>query len=405
MPDTGSEAPAEKSAAWWTRLTRPLEPPAWLRVVFDTITQPAEEGRRLVSVDALRAIAILGMLLVNNHGGYGDYPEQLIHVEWEGLRFADTVFPLFLFVVGVSMALSLGRKRELPWLKTWPKFASRIIALLAIGLVLNYYKYGVPLRYMGVLQRIALASALAVPFARRKPVWALLGGAAFLLAHTWILVKTQAPGVVPGSFGAEDSIAYWLDARVLGAGHLYRGSAFEPEGLLGILSSAGQVMLGIAAGRWLLDRPRSPRALLWLTLAGSVAVVAGLGISPSVPIVKNLWTASFVLVTSGLSAIALAILYLVGDVLRGERLIAPLVPPGRNALVLYIGSTALLAWMKVAELTTVGAEPVTWHVYFSQVAVTVFGSARGSLVYACAHIAIWYLVAAILDKARVYVRL
>lgn len=404
MPEGSVRSSFDTAQRWRGVVSRSLAIPARLTPALRKLTFSPEEKRRLVSVDALRAVAILGMLLVDSHGLYGDYPVQLSHVDWEGLRFADTVFPLFLFLVGVSMALSFGRKRDLPPLKVWPKFASRVIALLTLGLVLNYYKYGVPLRYMGVLQRIALASLLAVPLARRKPAWAVLGAAAMLALHTWILLEARAPGVIPGSFGAEDSIAYWIDAHLLGVDHLYRGSRFDPEGLLGVISSAGQVMLGIAAGRWLLDRPRSPRALLWLTLAGCATLLLGLAISPSIPIVKNLSTASFVLVTSGIAALALTLLYLAADVLRGERLLAPLAPPGRNALVVYAGSISLMAWMKATELTVAGAEPLTWHAYFSGVAVTAFGESHGSLVYACAHIALWYLVAAVLDKARIYVR-
>lgn len=386
-------------------LTRPFAMPARLRPLLERFTVAPEDRRRLVSVDALRAVAIMGMLLVNNHAAGAENPLQLVHVDWEGLRFADLVFPMFLFLAGVSMALSLGRKSTQPALRVWTKLASRIVALLAIGLVLNFYKYGEPLRYMGVLQRIALACALAAPLARRKPVYALLGAALMLLVHTSILLRTGAPGVVPGSFGAEDSIAYWIDMRVLGAGHLYRGNLFDPEGLLGVVSSAGQVMLGIAAGRFLLDQPRNLRALVWLALAGAGAALAGLAMEPWVPIVKSLWTSSYVLVTSGISALALAVLYAIGDLLRGERLLAPLTPPGRNALVLYIGSTMLLVWMKAFEFTPVGGTATNLHYYASDALTAAFGDTRGSLVYACGHAVVWYAVAAALDKARVYVRL
>ncbi|MDP2232367.1 MAG: heparan-alpha-glucosaminide N-acetyltransferase domain-containing protein [Actinomycetota bacterium] len=380
-----------------------IHTPAFLTSIWARISIPAEERRRLVSVDALRGIAIAGMLLVNNHAGGGTNPLPFVHVDWEGLRFADMVFPWCLFVAGVGMALSMAGRPDRPALKIYTKFASRVVALLAIGLVLNFYKYGDPLRYMGVLQRIALAGALAAPFARKKPVYAVLGAALFLLVHTKLLLSAAPAGVIPGSFGAEDSIAYWVDVRFLGE-HLYRGG-FEPEGLLGVISSAGQVMLGIAAGRWLIDHPRTSRGALGLAVGGLVTLIAGLVIEPYIPIVKNLWTASYVLTTTGLAALLLAALYYLGDVLRGERLLLPLTPPGKNALAIYVGSSALLVWMKAFEFTPAVGEATNLHVYISTIALNALGPTTGSITYAGLHLLLWYAVAAAMDKSRIYIRL
>lgn len=256
---------------------------------------------------------------------------------------------------------------------------------------------------MGVLQRIALASAIAVPFARKKPIWAVLGAVLMLLIHTRLLLMAAPAGVVPGSFGAEDSFAYWLDVRVLGE-HLYRGG-FEPEGLLGVISSAGQVMLGIAAGRWLVDNDRRVRGPVLLGVAGLVTLIAGLATEPYIPVVKNLWTSSYVLVTSGMAALLLAAMYFMGDVLRGERLLAPLTPLGKNALAIYMGSSALLIWMKAHTFTPAVGQPTNLHTYLSTIATNGLGPTTGSIVYAGMHLVLWYAVAAALDKARVYIRL
>lgn len=377
--------------------------PEFASRVWTRITIPAEEKRRLVSVDTLRAVAIAGMLIVNNHAAGAENPLPFVHVDWEGLRFADTVFPWFLFVSGVGMALSMAGRPERPALKVYTKFASRVVALLVIGLMLNFYKYGEPLRYMGVLQRIALAGAIAAPFARKKPVYALLGAALMLLIHTRLMVSAHPGAVIPGSFGAEDSIAYWVDVRFLGE-HLYRGG-FEPEGLLGVISSAGQVMLGIAAGGWLLRYPRRMRAPIGLAVGGTFVLIAGLAIEPYVPVIKNLWTASYVLITSGFAALLLAALYLVGDVLRGERVLLPLTPLGKNALAIYVGSTSLLVWMRGYEFTPAVGTPMDLHNYFSVLGMNALGPTLGSLAYALLHLLVWYAIAAALDKARVYIRL
>lgn len=371
--------------------------------IWRKLSVPEEERRRLVSVDALRAVAVGGMILVNNHAAGGTNPLPFVHVEWEGLRFADVVFPWFLFLAGVGMALSMAGRPDRPALKIYTKFASRVVALLAIGLVLNYYKYGIPLRYMGVLQRIALAGALAVPFARKKPVYAFLGATLFLLVHTKLLLTAAPAGVVPGSFGAMDSFAQWADLKVLGE-HLYF-KGYDPEGLWGVVSSAGQVMLGIGVGRILVDHPRSNRAAAYVAAAGVSMLIAGLAMEPYVPVIKDLWTASFVLVTSGMAAVLLAAFYWVGDVLRGERILLPLTPLGKNALAIYIGSSVLLLWMKGHEFAPVVGVATNVHGYLSTLAMNAYGPTTGSLVYACLHLVLWYSVAAALDKARIYIRL
>ncbi len=398
MGGTGGTMTLALRTAWKSSRIPEFASRAWSR-----ITIPAEEKRRLVSVDTLRAIAIGGMIIVNSAAAGTVNPAPFVHAEWEGLTFADSVFPWLLFVSGVGMALSMAGRPERPALKVYTKFASRVIALLVIGLVMNFYKYGEPLRYMGVLQRIALAGALAVPFARKKPVYALLGAALMLLVHTRLLVSAHPGAVVPGSFGAEDSIAYWVDVRFLGE-HLYRGG-FEPEGLLGVISSAGQVMLGIAAGGWLLAYPRRMRAPVGLAVAGTFILIAGLAMEPYVPVIKRLWTSSYVLITSGFAALLLAGLYLVGDVLRGERVLLPLTPLGKNALAIYVGSTALLVWMRGHEFTPAVGTPMNLHSYVSVFTTSALGPTLGSLAYALLHLLLWYAIAAALDKARIYIRL
>jgi len=112
-----------------------------------------------------------------------------------------------------------------------------------------------------------------------------------------------------------------------------------------------------------------------------------------------------VLVTSGMAALLLAAMYYVADVLRGERLLLPLTPPGKNALILYVGSSALLIWMRGYQFTPAVGTANNAHSYFSLLALNAFGPTTGSIVYVCIHLAFWYAIAAALDKARVYIRL
>jgi len=361
----------------------------------------AGERRRLVSLDALRALSIGGMLLVNNHARAGTPPEWLSHAPWEGLRFADMVFPAFLFVAGVSLAFSFGRRAVQHPVRVWAHFLFRVVALVGIGLALNHFTYGDPLRIPGVLQRIGLALLLAAPFARLKPGWILSVALVLLVAHSAALLWIVPPGAPDPALRSLEALPRWIDHTVFGVEHLHP-SGFDPEGLLGVLSSAGQVLLGAALGRVLHERPRDGRWLVYLGVISFAVFVAGWALDAYVPVVKRLWTASFVLVTSGGTALVLLGLYAVGDWLRGERLIAWLTPLGRNALAAYVGASALTLWLHV---TGPAGEATDAIGALSAGFVAAFGPVTGAVAYSAAHVVVWYAVTSALDRSRIYLKL
>lgn len=358
-----------------------------------------------MSIDALRGLALAGMLLVNNHALAGEPPLWLSHADWEGLRFADVVFPAFLFVAGVSLAFSFGRRVTQHPVRVWAHFIFRVAALVAIGVVLNHFTYGDPLRVPGVLQRIGLSLLIAAPFVRLKPWWILAVGLVLLAGHSAALLWVTPPTVAEGALRAFEALPRYVDTTVFGAEHLHP-SGFDPEGLLGLASSAGQVLLGAAVGRTLHAYPRNARALVWLAIGGFAALVAGWWLDPvALPVVKKLWTASFVLVTSGAATMILVAFYAIADWLRGERLIAWLVPPGRNALAAYVGAAALTLWLRSLEVTGPAGEATNAIGALSVGMVTAFGPVAGALGYSTAHVLLWYAVTSALDRSRVYIKL
>jgi predicted acyltransferase len=370
------------------------------------VLPPPEEGkrRRLVSLDALRALAIGGMLLVNNHAYAGEAPQWLEHADWEGLPFADVVFPAFLFVAGISLALSFGGRAAQHPLRVWAHFLFRAAALVAIGLTLNHFTYGDPLRIPGVLQRIGFALLLAAPFVRLKPGWIVGAVALMLAAHTAALFLVVPPGGIDPTLRVFESLPRYIDYTVFGGEHLHL-SGFDPEGLLGVISSAGQVLLGAAVGRTLHTHPRDARWIVGLAIAGFAAFVGGSWLDARLPVVKRLWTASFVLVTSGGATLLLVALYVIADVLRGERLVGWLAPLGRNALAAYVGSAALTLWLRSLEVTGPAGTPTTAIGALSQGFVAAFGPVVGAVAYSAAHVVVWYAVTSALDRSRVYIKL
>lgn len=286
---------------------------------------------RDTSLDALRGADVLLMLLVNFQVATG--PAQLRHAEWNGLTLADTVFPIFLLIVGMSVALaSDGGKR--PGLRA---ILRRTLLLFATGLALNLLLHPsldpAMLRWSGVLQRIAIVYLACALLARvgRGSGWPLVVAALLLAGHSLCLLVLAAPGEARPLLEPGQGISGWLDRGML-PGRLLRTS-WDPEGVLSTVPAIASGLIGLAlmrlgrtATHWRAPLPLSAAMLL----AGLIAAALGL------PLNKNLWTASFVLVTSGLGGLAWTGLRLIWPRLRTLPLAGQLVAAGQAALMLYV---------------------------------------------------------------------
>ncbi len=288
-------------------------------------------------MDALRGLTVAAMLLVNNPGDWGHVHPWLLHAPWHGIAPPDLIFPLFLFIVGVSVALGLGPALERG---ASPgglarKAAWRALRILLLGLALHGLAWWLleprAFRPMGVLQRIAacyLAVALVAVFVRSVAAqWALFGA---LLAGYGLLLAAG------GSLALWDNAADRIDALLLGA-HAYQfdaatGRAHDPEGVLSTLPSIATTLLGLRAGEAL-----RRGALRWLLAAGVAAVAAGGLLALLQPLNKNLWTPSFVLWTGGFSLLLLGAAHRWVDV-RGAHPLGRAF--GHNAITAYA-----LAWV------------------------------------------------------------
>lgn len=295
-----------------------------------------------MEIDALRGLAIVGMLVVNvATAEVRQAVPQVEHVAWHGLHAADVVFPAFLFVAGCAMALSGGST-------SFVRIARRVVILFGLGLLLNAIDSVDPdtFRVMGVLQRIALSYGLAAVMMRRGgPVgWAV--GATALAGLHWVALVARVDGfssLTPGGNG----VAAAVDRVVLGPAHSYLGLLPDPEGLLSTLGGTATILSGaLAMTLW-----RHRRGTVLLALASVISVAAGYGWSQLLPLNKILWTGSYVLVTAGISGLLLVGLVLVNRVGGSSRkrgsssgrsgVLGPVAALGRNALAVYVITEAL----------------------------------------------------------------
>jgi predicted acyltransferase len=284
------------------------------------------------------------MILVNNPGSTAAY-WPLKHARWNGWTPTDLIFPFFLFIVGVSLVFSFesrlrrGASRRALVLHTLRRSAT----IFAIGLLLN----GLPhfnlatWRIPGVLQRIAvayLAAALATLYSRTN---ARIAWIAALLLGYWALMRfVPVPGYgIPKQaiplLDPTGNLAAYLDRKLM-FGHLWEGTR-DPEGVLSTLPAIATVLCGVLTGEWLRSGRSPKQKAAGMLVAGVATIGAGEVWGIWLPINKNLWTSSYVLLTAGCAMVCLAICYRAVDVkLHRGWWSGPLLIFGTNAIAAYV---------------------------------------------------------------------
>ncbi|MGD0648498.1 MAG: DUF5009 domain-containing protein [Acidobacteriaceae bacterium] len=326
--------------------------PTTLPASAPALEQPERTDRsvksppRVLSVDILRGITIAFMILVNDPGDWDHVFAPLDHAPWNGWTLTDLVFPTFLFLVGASIIFSLdARAAKGNCRKTLSGHVIlRCLKILLLQYILVFFPamHWHTMRLYGVLPRIALCYLFAgliliatMKLKSRVPV--LIGIVAALLVGYWALLRfVPVPGAgMPGRdipfMDQTQNLTSWLDRaamaftqRWLHTGRLYL-AARDPEGLLSTLPAVATTLFGALTGLWMRQprdaqggfAPRGSTALrsmqLKLAAAGILAILAGQLWSPWFPINKNLWTSSYVLLSAGWAALALALLSLLVD--------------------------------------------------------------------------------------------
>lgn len=348
------------------------------------------------SVDALRGITVAAMLLVNNPGDWGHVYAPLEHAQWHGLTPTDLIFPMFLFIVGVSTTLALAPRLERG---ESPRVLSRqvlvrAVRIVVLGLLLHLcalWAFDLPhYRPMGVLQRIGLcfaAAGLLVSWTRPRWQWGML--LALLLGYAALL----AAG---GSYAPFDNLASRIDHAILGV-HVYQidpvtGRGHDPEGLVSTLGALATTLLGVRAGDWL-RRKRSS----WLWAAGAVALLVGQCWSFVLPLNKNLWTPSYVLWTGGIAFWLVASAHWLID-RRGMPAWGRVF--GVNAIAAYAGSAFLLYALAASGWLA----PIYQHGFADWITPR-WGPYVASLAYAIAFVAVWWGVVRWLDARKIYLKI
>ena len=313
-------------------------------------TSAPQISGRLASIDALRGFDMFWIIgadtlfaALKKVGGGNPaidaVANQLDHVAWAGFRFYDLIFPLFVFIVGVSITFSLSRRvAEVGRAAASAQVFRRALILWLLG-IFTYagIERGLEnVRLLGVLQRIALCYLFAgLAFIYLKPKSLVVLCASLLIGYWALMTFVPVPEFGAGNFDEGKNLANYIDKEYL---PLYRWDGdHDPEGLLSTLPAIGTCLLGIFAGLLLRNREISDqKKVAYLVTFGCAGVLLGFLWGLQFPVIKKLWTSSFVLVAGGFSALLLALFYYVIDIRKNGRWATPFYWIGLNAITVYL---------------------------------------------------------------------
>ena len=350
-------------------------------------TAPAA-APRLVSLDVFRGATMALMVLVNDPGDGAHAYAPLQHSDWNGWTLTDTVFPSFLWIVGVAITLSLGKRmaagvaRGALFAQVWRRAA----ILYVLGLVVYAYPLNLGTqRLLGVLQRIAICYLIAAAIyltsgVRGQIVWILS-----LLAGYWLLMKlVPVPGYGAGDLAVGHNFANYIDQVVLGRHNYAQTKTWDPEGIVSTLPSIATALFGILAGHILRMQAQLSRRTLRLLGTGAVLIALGLIANNWLPINKKLWTSSFSIFMAGLDFVVFAICIWVVDIRGYRRAVKPLVIMGMNAITVYM----------ISELLDEALSALHWRTrVYQTVFVPLASPVNASLLYALTYTFVLWLIA------------
>jgi predicted acyltransferase len=381
--------------------------------------------QRYYSLDVFRGATVALMILVNNPGTWSNIYGPLEHARWHGCTPTDLVFPFFLFAVGNAMAFVMPRFEQNSDSYFWKKIIKRTALIFLIGLFLNWspfirwdaghlvFKEWKNVRILGVLQRIAIAyffASVIVYYFKTKGAFVLSG--IILLFYWFITWYFGAPGdpySLSGYFGTG------VDKAILGESHMYKGEGvtFDPEGLTSATTAIVQVIFGYFVGQYIQQKGKTYEMLSNLFVAGAVLIVAGFCWDLVFPVNKKIWTSSYVIYTTGLAIITIAVLIYLLEFKNAKGAWSRFFDVfGKNPLFIFFLSgflgRVLALWRWIDHYDPVTGKPVytsAFPWFYNHICKPVSSSLEtGSLLYAVCMIIFYWLIVYIMDKKKIYIK-
>lgn len=379
-------------------------------------------SNRLISLDVFRGATIALMILVNNPGDWGNVYSPLLHAKWNGCTPTDLVFPFFLFIVGVSITLSLTKRKERGdnLFKLVIQIFRRSFLIFFIGVFLNAFPdFNLSeVRILGVLQRIALVyffTSLIFLFTDWKTQVFL---SAILLLGYWALITLiPIPGMGMPNISQPTlydpilqkeiapNIVAWLDNKLL-AGHLWKSTKiWDPEGILSTIPAIVTSLFGVLLGKFLRTKLDELNKIIWIFFIANILIFLGLTWDLVFPMNKSLWTSSYVLFTGGLALNVFAMCYWLIDIKKIDFWIKPFVVYGTNAITVYTLSWIGGTFLRRIKFDFNGTETSIRNFLYDNLFRSLFSPINASLAWAIFYVLLWLGVMWIFYKKKIFLKI
>lgn len=311
------------------------------------------ESKRLQSLDALRGFDMFwimgGAEIFIALATFTGWPvlewwaTQMDHVPWHGFVFFDMIFPLFLFIAGISFPFSMaknypgaGQRKALYW-----HIFKRGLILVVLGIIYNNavrFDFA-NMRFGSVLGHIGLAWMFAALIFINSGTWfRIVWVSGILLVYWFLLMFFPAHDLgATDPYSMEGSLTGLID-RLFMPGTLYL-KIHDPEGLLSTFPAIATALLGMLTGQFVKSdylKNNLNRKALYMILGGTALIIIGKVWGLTFPINKNLWTSSFACFAGGISLILFALFYLVIDVWKFKRWTFFFTVIGMNSITIYL---------------------------------------------------------------------
>lgn len=400
--------------------------------MFATVETPAAlttapTSGRLISLDVFRGATIASMMLVNNPGTWSAVYPPLEHSPWHGWTFTDTIFPFFLWIVGVAIPLSTSRRLEAgqSQAELFRHALRRAVIIFGLGFFLNsllffidgsmaklgfgpwLHEYLTTVRIPGVLQRIAICYLIAFAIFLRASIRGQAIWTGIFLVGYWLLMAFAPFPVdvhgetrwISGVLEKGANFSAYIDNFLLNGPtigmHVFKGGrTWDPEGTVSTLPAIATCLFGILAGHLLRAKRSDAEKTAWFTVGGAVLMWLGLLMDLALPINKYLWTSSYSVFMAGLAMVCFGVYYWLIDVQGWRAWAKPLAIYGMNAIALFVLSGVIGRIMLAVKIST-GPETSTnlqaW--LFNKFFLPLASPINASLIWAIVYVLALYLVA------------
>ena len=381
---------------------------------MNSLIQHTETENRLYSLDAIRGFDMLWITggssllaaLASLSGGewLKILAEQMEHVPWIGFHFYDLIFPLFMFISGIAIPLSVSSKlkKNLSKKSLFLKTFRRMITLVLLGFLYNgvFLNGFMNARYVSVLAQIGISyffASIIVIYSRsyKNSFFWLLG---ILIGVAIFQLFIPVPGIGPGVLTPEGHINGYIDRLILPGrlayghdGMLSTGNGvYDALGLLSIISAVGITLMGTIAGYILQLEELSKYRKTWALVAiGFTLIIIALLLSPHYPIIKNCWTTTYNLFAGGISFLLFAMFYLLIDVWQYRRWAFYFKVIGLNSIFIYL-------FTSIVNVNNIVGHFIGW--------LAIYMGELESLIMAIGYLAFVWLLLYFMYKKNIFIK-